>query len=52
MEWVGKKAVRVAITKNRIWPAWLEEDYFVNFAQWGRFSAITPAMKLKFSPNK
>lgn len=52
MEWVGKKAVRVAITKNRIGPAWIEEDYFVNFAQWGRFNPITPAMKLKFSPIK
>ncbi len=50
MQWVGKKAIKLAITKNRIGPAGLDEDYFVNFSQWGRFNQITPEQKLKFTP--
>lgn len=51
MEWAGKKAIKIAITKNRIGPAGLDEDYFVNFAEGGRFNPITPDIKLKFKPN-
>lgn len=49
MNWISKKGIKVAITKNRIWPAGLEEPYIVNFAQWGRFAALTEAQKAIFT---
>lgn len=52
MKWINKKAISLAITKNRIWPAWLKEDFFVNFAKWWRFVQVTPQEKLEFEPIK
>jgi hypothetical protein len=49
MNWASKKGLTITITKNRIWPAGLSEDYYVNFAKWGRFVPVPPEDKLKFS---
>lgn len=49
MDWTSKKGIKIAITKNRIGPAWINEDFIVNFALWWRFTAATAAQKDIFS---